>query len=110
MDVQQNGGVVAYIHIGSALIRQHVHEAVTFSLPWKRGKERKRHDTIWKIGAIAQRIFTRKGKDGILHSWGEAHVQREEMEGIQERGGEETFYVGEGKQVRERASKERCLD
>ena len=27
------------------------------------------------------------------------------------RGGvEETFYVGEGKQVRERASKERCLD
>ena len=25
-------------------------------------------------------------------------------------GGEETFYVGEGKQVREWASKERCLD
>ena len=43
----------------------------------------------------------------ILHSWGEAHVQRE---GIQERRGEETFYVGEGKQVREWASKERCLD
>ena len=37
-------------------------------------------------------------------------IQREGMEGIQERGGEETFYVGFGKQVRERASKERCLD
>ena len=46
----------------------------------------------------------------ILHSGGETHVQREGMEGIQERGGEGTFYVGEGKQVREWVSKERCLD
>ena len=82
MDVQRNGGVVAYIHLGSAVIRQRVHKAVTFALPWKRGKERKRHDTIWKIGTIAQRIFTMKGKDEVLHSLGEDHVQREEMEGI----------------------------
>ena len=45
----------------------------------------------------------------ILHSWGEAHIQREGMEGIQERGGEGTFFVDEGKQMRERASKERCF-
>ena len=82
MDVQRIGGVVAYIHIESTVIRRHVHEAVTFALSWKRGKEGKRHDTIWKIGAIAQRIFTIKVKDEILHSWGEAHVQREGMEGI----------------------------
>ena len=76
------GGVVAYMHIGSTVICRHVHEAVTFALSWKREKEGERHDTIWKIGTIAQRIFTMKGKDEVLHSWGEAHVQREEMEGI----------------------------
>ena len=82
VSTQRNGGVVAYMHIGSTVIRRHVHEAVTFALSWKREKEGERHDTIWKIGTIAQRIFTMKGKDEVLHSWGEAHVQREEMEGI----------------------------
>ena len=82
MSTQRNGGVVAYMHIGSTVIRRHVHETVTFALSWKREKEGERHDTIWKIGTITQRIFTMKGKDEVLHSWGEAHVQREGMEGI----------------------------
>ena len=45
MDVQRNGSDVAYIHIGNAEIHQHVCEAVTFALPWKRKRE-KEHDTI----------------------------------------------------------------
>ena len=57
---------------------------------------------------MTQREFTTKGKGVILHSWEEAHVQRKEKEGIQERRREGTFYVDEGK--RERASKERCMD
>ena len=81
VSVQRNGGVVAYMHIGSTVIRRHVHEAVTFALSWKREKEGERHDTIWKIGTITQRIFTMKGKDEILHSWGKAHVQRDIREG-----------------------------
>ena len=59
---------------------------------------------------MTQREFTMKGKGVILHSWGEAHVQRKGMEGIQGRRSEGTFYVDEGKQVRERASKEMCMD
>ena len=67
VSVQQNGGVVAYMRIGSTVICRHVHEAVTFALSWKREKEVERHDTIWKIGTITQRIFTMKGKDEVLH-------------------------------------------
>ena len=40
VDVQRSGGTVAYIHIGSAVIHQHVHEAITFGLPWKRKREK----------------------------------------------------------------------
>ena len=67
MDVQQNGGDVAYIHIGNAEFHQHVCEAVTFGLPWKREKKEKVHDTIDDLG-MAQREFTMKDEGEILHT------------------------------------------
>ena len=47
------------------------------------GKERKKQDTIRKIGDNSKGIY----EERVLHLWGETHVQREGMEGIQERGG-----------------------
>ena len=41
VDAQLSGGIVAYIHIGDAIMHQRVHEVVTFGLPWKRKREKK---------------------------------------------------------------------
>ena len=75
-------------------------------------EEEKRERNMIKVERLGmtQREFTMKGKGVTLHPWGETHVQRRGMEGIQERRSEGTFYVDEGKQVRERASKEMCMD
>ena len=40
-----------------------------------RGKERKKHDTIGKIRNDSKDIYNER-VNVILHSWGEAHVQR----------------------------------
>ena len=55
---------------------------------------------------MTQRIFTTKGQGVILHLWRrEAHVQWKGVERLQVGRSEGAFYVDEGKQVRERASK-----
>ena len=49
MDVQRCGGIVAYIHIGDAVMYHGIHGAIDFELQWKR-KRGKKHHTHVKIG------------------------------------------------------------
>ena len=50
VDVQRNGGVVAYIHIGNAVIHHHVLETVTFASPWKREKRKRNKIQLGGLG------------------------------------------------------------
>ena len=59
MDVQRCGGIVAYIHIGNAVMHQGVREAVNFKLQWKR-KRGKKHDINVKIGSDSKDIHNKR--------------------------------------------------
>ena len=76
-----------------------------FRFTMEEGKERKRHDTIWKIGDNSKDFYKERVK-----MWYYIHGERLTYKGTEWKvykrgeGGEGPFYVGEGKQVRERAS------
>ena len=59
MDAQQCGGVVAYIHIGDAIMHHSLRGAINFELQWKR-KRGKKHDTNVEIGNDSKDNHNRK--------------------------------------------------
>ena len=73
-----------------------------------RGKERKKHDTIedWEClkGNLQRKVKVRY----YIHGEGRLMYNGKEMK--EYKCGEVRFYVDKGKQVRERASKEMCMD
>ena len=62
VDVQRNGGVVAYIHIGNAVIHHHVLEAVTFASPWKREKRERNKIQLGGLGDDSKGIYKERIK------------------------------------------------
>ena len=59
VDAQRCGGVVAYIHIGDAVMHHGIHGAVNFELQWKR-KRGKEHDTNVKIESDSKDIHNER--------------------------------------------------